>query len=53
MFMHSELRVQELISVIINLLRCTDLSVEELDESSIQAIDEARAVLKKFGRGDV
>jgi hypothetical protein len=53
MFMHSDLKTQELISAIIKLLNCTDLSVEELDQTSIEAIADAREVLKKYGRGDV
>ena len=39
---------EELIETILSLLNCTDLSLDELDETSIEAIDNAIKVLKKY-----
>lgn len=48
--MEPELKIQELISVIMNLLNCPDLWLDDLDQTTIEAIDKARKVLKKYGK---
>ena len=40
----------QLIEAINTLLNCTDLNLDNLDETSIEAIEKARKVLDKMGK---